>query len=234
VSAVPANGERVIRLATHNVYVGNKHPAADLAKLAKDAARPHAIAVQEARHLTRPPHGYQRVALDEPPHPDHLGTQLLVRDDVPVIRRRVLPCGGPWWTGPKHSLRHPPPIHVGATVEVAGIRWDLLSVHGVWTGPRDRNTDTRRAELRALREWMLARQDRNDGTRPVIPLGDWNARAADLTELAHVTHARIALEGIDGALAVNVAHVSTRELPGRYGSDGHQPVLVTATRPAGR
>lgn len=221
----------ILRVATHNVWVGQRGTtlSRNLHTLAADTHHPHAIAVQEATGLRTPIDGYQRVAVEFPDHPDNLGCQLLVREDVEVHARRLVPVGGPWWTGPKHGLAHPPKVFVGATLGHLGQRWDVLSVHRVWTGPKDRNTDTWKAEHVVLAAWLDARSRRASGTRPVIAVGDWNARPDDLHDLpGHKT-----FHGIDGALTLNVAHTTSRELPGRYGSDAHQPIVFTHHTPQG-
>lgn len=227
-------------LVTHNVgsRTGPDTPNSDpdqlrdnLAQLARDTGHPHVLALQEATRLRRPIHGYQRVAIDFPDHPDDLGCQLLVRDDVDVIRRRLVPVGGPWWTGPKHGLRHPPKVFVGATVAIERQRWDVLSVHRVWTGPHHRNADTWRAERTALMEWIPARAQHDNGHRPVVAAGDWNDRGEAMRPLVHATGGQLAMRGIDGALAVH-AQLRVHKLDSRYGSDGHEPVVarVQATR----
>lgn len=226
-------------LVTHNVgsRTGPETPNSDpdqlrdnLARLAGDIEPrlPHVLALQEATRLRHAIHGYQRVAIDFPDHPDDLGCQLLVRDDVEVIRRRLVAVGGPWWTGPKHGLRHPPKVFVGATVELRGQRWDVLSVHRVWTGPHHRNADTWRAERDALMSWIPDRAERDHGTRPVITLGDWNDRGDGMAPLVRSTGGQLAMRGIDGALGVN-CHLKAHKLDDRYGSDGHEPVVVSAT-----
>lgn len=201
---------------------------ANLGRLARATGHPHAIAVQEAVRLRHTIEGYQRVAIEHPGHPDDLGCQLLVRDDVELVRARMLPVGGPWWTGPRHGLRHPPKVFVGATLAHHGQRWDVLSVHRVWTGRQRRNMDTWRAEHEALVSWATARAGRGQGTRPVLLLGDWNARADDLKPLARAVGGQLAMAGIDGALGVNVAQLRAHRLAAVYGSDNHEPVVVRA------
>lgn len=224
-----------LRLVTHNVWVGNRGDElrANLSRLAEDTSWPHAIAVQEATGLRLAIPGYQRVAVavDELRHPDDLGCQLLLRDDVELVRRRLVPVGGPWWTGPKHGHRHPPKVFVGATVGWAGLRWDLLSVHRVWTGGMRRNMGAWAAEHEALAEWTRARAARADGHRPVVELGDWNGRTSDtgrlsVTGLAAQVDGKLTMRGIDGALAVNATVSGCRELERRYGSDGHHPLVM--------
>ena len=144
-----------------------------------------------------------------------------------------MPAGGPWCTGPKHGIRHPPKLFVGATIEHGGQRWDLLSIHRCWTGGMRRNTEAWEAEHQALRSWCDARRDRWPG-RPIVLAGDWNGRRADIGrhsigQLAHQTGGRLTMRGIDGALTIGVATVTARRLTRLYGSDGHRPVAVTAT-----
>lgn len=231
-----------LRLVTHNVgsRTGPDTPNSDpdelrdnLARLA-DHTQAHAVAVQEATRLRRPIPGYSRIAVEWPRHPDDLGCQLLIRDDVRLFRRRILAVDGPWWTGPKHGLRHPPKVFVGAALGVDRHRWDVLSVHRVWTGDGRRNTEAWEHEHDKLTEWLEARARRDEGHRPVVALGDWNGRTTDrwpnsIGQLARAVGGELAMRGIDGALAINVRRVRARELDRLYGSDAHQPVAVTVT-----
>lgn len=219
-----------LRLVTHNVYVGQ--PAAqlrdNLAELVEATDRPHALALQEAIRLDRGIPGYRRVAVQLELHRDDGGCVLLVRNDVQLVKPRIVQVAGPWWTGPKHGLRHPPKVFVGATLETEGRRWDVLDVHRCWTGRGRRNMDTWRAEHAALVRWLRRRGSVDRGRRPVVALGDWNAGAHELDELAQDTGrtCQLAMRGIDGALAIN-ATAAAHELGRRFGSDGHQPVAVT-------
>lgn len=223
----------VIRVVALNV--GGRADLGQITRLAEDTGHPLGIALQEVR-LDRTIDGYQRVAIgrDEQRHPDDGGMQLLVREDATVIARRLVSVGGPWWIGPKGD-RHPPKIFVGATVEHHDRRLDLLSVHRVWQGPHRRNQPTWDAEHHALREWLLARAERTDGSRPVLALGDWNGRQHDtgttsITRLAGEVDGALAMAGIDGALALN-AHVAIQELPHRYHPDAHNAIACRMVTP---
>ena len=224
----------VLRLVTHNLWVGQSNRSArrNLGRLAGDTDRPHVLALQEAHRFDGTIPGYRRIGVETKLHRDDGDCVLLVRNDLPVIRPRLVQVGDPWWTGPKHGLRHPPHVFVGATIDHGGHRWDVLSVHRCWTGRGKRNLGAWRAEHTALRRFLRERASRNRGQRPVIALGDWNAGATELEDLAQdvLKPAQLAMRGIDGALVIN-ATAAADKLDGRYGSDGHHPVAVTVRLP---
>ena len=223
-----------MRLVSHNVWVGQRprRLRKNLAALARDTGNPLGILTQEAMRLDRAIDGYRRLHAPLPAgHPDDLDMQLLVREDVTIIAPRFVPAGGPWWTGPKHGRKHPPKLFLGATLEHESRRFDVLNVHRCWTGRGRRNMASWRSEHETLTDWLLTRAARDDGTRPVYAIGDWNGNPKDrgyavtVGELAEDAGAKAAFRGIDGALAINGTVSRFYELEQRFGSDGHNPLV---------
>lgn len=230
-------------VVTHNIWVGNKDPRGNLIRLRDDTAaitgtRPHAIVLQEAKRFRGTIPGYDRHACDE--HGDECrSTVVLVRDrGVDVTRARFLHVDGPDWVGPKHGDPHEPRTFPDLTLEVhdehGDQRWDLLGVHRTPGGPNPHiavNGRSWAAEHDEIVGWADHRQERHEG-RPFLIVGDHNDRAGTLEprslgRLAADIDATAKMRGIDGAL-VHGARATAEELPGRYGSDGHQPVIIRA------
>lgn len=233
----------ILRTVSFNAWsAGNRNLRHRLCDLVEDAGGPDVIACQEMKNYRGSIPGYRRVALDEG-HRENANCVLFVSRRLTLVREGYVRVGGPEWVGPKHNLRHPPRVFPWAVVESQdGQRFDVMSAHRVWTGPfRRRNMGAWRAEDAALVGWVGRRQAKHPG-RLMVVNADWNGRTFDLRRyglpdlaerlrrLPGVRGVALAVKGIDGALVVNGAHVGVRKLPGRYGSDGHRPVLTTATR----
>lgn len=218
-----------LRVVSHNMYVGNKDPKGNLTRLAENTDA-DVIVVQEAKnwHGTIP--GYERFVADSD-RPEADSTILLVRKkDTEVHRERSIEVGGPDWIGPKHDLRHKPRVFPAASIEVRGRRWDVIGIHRNPGGPDSRNEDAWRAEDKALVEWE-ARREEHRPKRPAVLAGDWNDRKAtkhpvSVSSLAKRLGGDLRLRGIDGAIAIGADGIHVKELPGRYGSDGHNPVVI--------
>lgn len=210
---------------------------ANLPRMIVDAGTPKVVALQEAYGLHASVPGYRLVgARGEAAggRPDALGCQLLVRDGVPIARRWILRVEGPWWVGPHQGHKHPPRVYVGVTVESGGRRWDVLDVHRV-PGGFARNREAYVAEDRALLGWVLDRREEHPH-RPIVLPGDWQHPPTEHDRLRPWDVARrigghMAFAGIDGVISTGAKPTRTRELPGLYGSDSHQPVRVDLEAP---
>lgn len=232
------------RTATFNVYQGQ--PLAQLIGNLEDAAaaldHPEIIALQEAGRLTRGIRGYDLVGPGgEDGFTDRLerSTQLLVRKDgVTVHGTGMRQVDGPSWRGPKRGILQPPRVFVRVTYSLDDYpdhRWDAFGIHRTPGGPRPAiagNRDSWVAEDRFIEGWSDARATRHG--HPQLWLGDHNGRRGDkgdlsLTDLARrIGGAQLAVKGIDGAI-VRGAEARAKKLRRKFGSDGHRPVLVTAT-----
>lgn len=232
------------RAATFNVWQGQRgvRLLTNLERALEALDYPEVLAVQEAIHLTDAPDGYQRFAAR---HGDgftdryNRSTQLLVRKDgVTVHGHGVRQVDGPSWRGPKQGIIQPPRVFVRVTYSLdddPGHRWDAFGIHRTPGGPRPAiagNRDSWAAEDRFIEGWSDARAARHG--HPQLWLGDHNGRRSDkgdlsLTDLAHrMGRAQLAIKGIDGAI-VRDAQARAKKLRPKFGSDGHRPVLVTAT-----
>ena len=215
-----------MRVVTHNVWVGQP-PAklkANLRRLIKatavDDEPPVAIALQEAHRLNDDLPGYRRFWI--PGSDDDRNNQLLIRrEGVKVHREHLVHAPHPW-IGPKHQQRHDPRRSPGATIEVDDRHWIILATHLI---PNDgRNPMAADGEWDSLTVWANGRME----DRPLVMLADWNSRkdSPDLRRFAHRTNTEIHLKGIDGALTRNCRVDRIKELDGKYGSDGHNPVVL--------
>ncbi len=216
-----------VRVVTFNVWVGQggRRLRQNLRRMFKDLEYPEIVALQEATGLHRGFFRYRRIAADRFPRREANSNVLLVRRrGVKVIRRLRLAVDGPDWRGPKHGRIHPPRVFIGAIVEVAGQRFDILDVHRAWTGG-EHNLATWRAEHRQLVAWVRERREH----RPVILPGDHQRGGGQ--ELAAALEAEALINGIDGFVTVN-ADGRARKATASYGSDGHRPVIGTITKEA--
>lgn len=232
----PLEPEASLTLVTFNGWVGNPDWRANLTLLANDTDRPHVLALQEAYRFGGTIRGYRRLACSHRDDNDAQSTIVLVRDDVPVTRHRCLHVDGPDWIGPKHGIRHDPRTFRDLTVEVDGTRFDVLAVHRTPGGPQPgikANAASWAAEDAEIVSWATRREARHPD-RPQVVIGDHNGRTGDdrplgIGDLAARLGAVARLRGIDGALVAEAGKVTARKLDGRYGSDAHEPVVVTVT-----
>lgn len=222
-----------LTVVTFNGWVANPDWRGNVHWLANDTDRPHAIVAQEAKRFHGTIRGYTRHACDRkgPRHRECGSTIVLVRNDVRVTRERYLHVDGPDWRGPKHGLRHNPRTFPDLTLKADGQKWDLLAVHRTPGGPEGYAVASWTAEHREIVAWADRRAHRRK-PRPLLVVGDHNDRKGGrhvlgLSGLADDIDADLAVRGIDGALIVR-AKGRARELDDYYGSDAHQPVVVTA------
>lgn len=222
---------------THNVWVGQRGPELldSLRRLLDDHDYPEVVSLQEATGLHSAPKGYRRHALDRG-HRDHSSCQLLVREDLEIVRRHFIRPDGPTWYGPKHGLAHPPRVFPGVAVRYQRQVWDVLDVHrvpGGCHGDCAQNLDAYDAEHAALVRYAQRRAGLRH-PRPLVMLGDWNNGTHDnhdtgVRALADRIGARCYLEGIDGALVRGATATDVRKHAHLYGSDSHRPVSMTLT-----
>lgn len=224
-------------IATLNVWVGQRGPDLmdNLRMMLDDLDYPEVVGLQEAIGLHEAPKGYRRHALDRG-HRDNHSCQLLVRDDLEMVRRHFVRPDGPTWYGPKHGLAHPPRVYAGAAVRYQRQVWDVLDVHrvpGGCHGDRAQNLDAYDAEHDALVRYAQRRANLNK-PRPLVMLGDWNNGTHDnhdtgVRALADRIGARTYLIGVDGALVRGATASDVHLLNKPYGSDSHRPVAMTLT-----
>lgn len=223
-----------LRVVTWNVSVTQPPDqlAQNLEFMLADAGQPHVVALQEAKRYKGAPPGYRRWAADQHPRPEADNNVLLVRRrGVELVRRRVLAIHGPHWTGPHQGREHPPRVYPGVDVRAEGSTvWSLLDVHRVTGGPTGKNADAWLAEDQQLEAWSDQRHLRHRD-RQLVLLGDWQLNAKDQRPLAPAglgrrINGRLLFSGIDGAIVTH-AHGHVHQLPRRYGSDTHQPVVIT-------
>lgn len=224
-----------LRLVTFNGWSGNRDWRGNLTDLADDTSMPHVIATQETYRFDGNVPGYERHDITEPGNPRAGNCVLFVRHrGVTICRERDIDVEGPGWVGPKHGIQQPPRDFTGLSIltEEDGQRWDVLNVHRTWTHNLRTNMGAWAAEHRELVDFADRRHRAAPG-RPLVMLGDWNGRKSDprplsVSGLAKAIGADVRLRRIDGALTRDCEGRAKR-LPGRYGSDGHHPVLVTLT-----
>jgi len=214
---------------------GPGHRPRRLTDLLEDTDRPAVAALQEVHDWSHDVKGYDRLAAPSHTYPDReaRSTVLLVRrKGVRLLRYGFRDVGGRgwWWNG---GVWHPPRVFPWARLEVDGLGpLAVIGVHRVPGGPVPgiaRNAPEWRREHRALVQWH-----RHRPRVPTVALGDWNDRKSteaprSVSALADQVGGTLSLEGIDGAI-VRGLRVATTELPSRYGSDGHHPVLVHLSR----
>lgn len=229
----------VLEAVTFNVWIG-QHPGAlrsHVRELLSDLDWPEVAALQEAHRWDgRRLADYRTVSATDLARPEAAGCRLLVREDVRVIRRRLVRVDAEdgRWYGAKHDRWHAARTFVGATLETdAGDRADVLSAHRC-PNNQHLNRHPYRAEHEALVEWLERREDRgHDG--PVLVLADFNSSRLDPRPRVSVTGLRrrvdgvLGIRGIDGGLVVDGGLRHVRKLPHKYGSDGHRPVALTLT-----
>lgn len=225
-----------MRGVTWNAWVGQSADELieNAGELLRDTGFPVVLATQETWRLRRPIPGYKRFAADGG-HPENASCQLHVRRGVKVLNDFFLRPGGPNWVGPKHGLVHPPRVFPGVTLVHAKQLWDVVCLHRVPGGPDAlpmRNREAWRHEDERLQAFADHRARRRP-ERNLLLLGDWNNGAGDrsplsVRDLAKRIDAEMALEEVDGALVRgHEGKVRTRKLSGRYGSDNHEPVVVS-------
>lgn len=238
-------GMHRVEAATFNVYQGQQVPALvnNLEAAVKALGFPAVVALQEASRLQRGIRGYDLVgpAADDG-FTDRLerSTQMLVRKDGVTVRSsNVRQVDGPSWRGPKQGVLQPPRVFVRVTFtldEDPEQRWDAFAVHRTPGGPRPAvagNAASWAAEDRFIEGWSDARAARHG--HPQLWLGDHNGRrstrgARSLSDLARrMGEADLAIKGIDGAIVRGAEAGRVKKLRRKFGSDGHSPVLVTAT-----
>ena len=217
-----------LRIVTFNVKVGRRPKV--VARKIQRIARRHRVDV----FLLQEAHGYIAALRDLPGW--HLvaakgqgearGNPMLVRDTLPLQRRRAIRCHTPW-TGPKAGRHHRGRVFTVA--DVAG--WRLVNVHrtrpgwspggGAFTEEHDRLLD---AALDADGPLVIA-GDQNIGTRPGGDRGPetpWALAEAIGGRIVTTTEGRI-----DYAVTRGVGGFA-RQL-GKYGSD-HAAVLFVLTK----
>lgn len=228
-------------LVTFNAWVGQRDRALrnNLIDLVDDAGYPDILSLQEVWDWDGTIPGYDpiRAPHDEFPHPEARSTILLVRRRPGIEIQRtgfidVADHGGTKWVGPKHGEIHPPRVFPWVRALVDDQPWGVLGIHRTPGGPRPgirANAPSWAAEDEAIVCWFAA--------HPRIPcaaVGDQNARRTTVGPtsprgLAKRVEGRLILKGIDGAIATGARPLYVEELRRRdhYGSDGHDPVLIT-------
>jgi hypothetical protein len=207
----------------------------DVAAL-QGGVKPHAVVLQEVWDWDGSIPGYDRYAADPADFPGRKGrdadevrsTTVLVRErGVDVRRADYIEVHGPDWRGPKHGLHHRPRVFPDLTLVVpdSGRPWDLLAGHRTPGGPRagiKANRASWAAEDAEIADWFQRRG-------PQVAGMDWNNTGSDrgpltVHDLARRVGGKYLLAGIDGFMFVD-ARGHIHELPGRYGGDGHRPVV---------
>lgn len=198
----------------------------NIEQLIEDTSEPKIVSLQEASEFHGTVKNYTRVAPIG--SPDDENCVILVRNDLRIERLHMVDVDGPDWVGPKHGKVHPPHIFPGVTVFDGSPSghdqyWVFLNVHRL--SNRDRNPEACRHEMQALTEWALRRPRH----RPLVMNGDWNGRHTDpdLKQFAVQADLDFNLHGIDGAMTRNVEVLKLNKLSKLYGSDVHEPVLLT-------
>lgn len=229
----PTLGPRYVEV-THNVWSG-QHPASvhdNLQHLVDDCTRiagepPHAVKVQEGLRYERTIPGYERIAHDEG-HRELSNCILFVRKAGVTVHRDFELGGDEPWIVVRYGTRKEPRLYPGATIslDAGGPRIDTVVVHRV---PARGHNDEAWAEEH---HGLVAYADRRANRHPNRALslgGDWNGRGNDprplsVPALAREIDADVRLRGIDGFLTRGFTG-RVHQLSGKYGSDGHQPVL---------
>lgn len=224
---------------THNIWSGQnpKDVHDNLQRLVEDCARiagdePHAVKVQEGKRYERCIPGYERIT-DDTGHPENSNCILFVRRRGVTIHRDFEIAGDEPWVVVRYNTDKQPRIYPGATYSVGdGPKLDSVVVHRV--PARGHNDDAWADEHRELVDFADRRHNRRPD-RPLIFGGDWNGRRGDprplsIDALAKEIGGDVRLKGIDGFVTRNMTG-RVHELSGKYGSDGHKPVLFIG-RPA--
>jgi hypothetical protein len=217
------------RVVTYNAWIGQDETDDDgrgdlldnVIRLIEAAGDPHVLSLQEVWDWSERVPGYRRVQAprDRFPHREARSTQLLVRRDLPLIGHGAREAHGPWWTGPKHGIPHPPRVFPRASVGYEDVVVDVFGLH--FTRPAwSEGGAAWKGEQEVLVDWAHDRPP----NRPQVFLGDLQGN--NLGHLAHRLDAQVWARGIDGALVHGMTVAGIRRIPGRFGGDGHRPVLL--------
>ena len=165
--------------------------------------------------------------------PEGRSTQWLLLDDLDY-RAGFRQAPGEWiWNGNRKAPRVFPRV----SFQHAGKTWDLTGIHRVPNGPKpqiDMNRAAWNAEHSLIEQWQTNIQERRPKHLRAL-FGDWNAGADEdpgypysIARLAKEIGCQTAMRHIDGALVDQRLEVrELQRLEGKYGSDGHRPVIMT-------
>lgn len=199
-----------------NIYIGTG------AKAARTALRdfierfsPEIIALMEATNLYNDLDGLGYEVIQLRPKPSRKGNRpgqgniaLLVRNDVPILKRKALHMRK-FWRGPKHGLPQDPRVYRSILVEFDGRKWKIGCAHTPF------GTEARIESRFRLVRWL---QKTLPG-RPTVLVIDANMHRSEFkNDIAEPGGAKIAGDGIDLTAYKNCKLVNEENL-GRGISD---------------
>ena len=235
-----------MRLVTFNKWIGQRQVLANrnLRRLARKLGKPLFIVLQEAQNFDGTIPGYRAYRCTEQgltSDDTYRAIVILVHESVRVKAAfaRSVP-GGDWvWKAGAKEAR----VWVRLVCELEGEVFEVWGGHRIPGGPMAGIVSNRKAwaaEHRFLVEWIL-RVKQKHPNRPIFIGADWNSHrddnphhSASLAELAHRVGGRWFLRGIDGFLVIAGRGLPqppkrrrrVRKLLGKFGSDGHRPVVL--------